>query len=177
MKWNLEYLYKTKEDFLKDFEELKKLADSFKDYQGKLNQEEMFKEYYLKQIELELKLGKVYEYVALKSDLNKKDLEGLSDLSNVEQLFFKLNQDTAFESPEVLEIGYDKVMGFINNNKELEQFRFPMEKLFRKAKYTLSKEEEKLLSICDPSMSSGGELYSMLAKNDGRLSSSAVSSL
>ena len=34
-------------------------------------------------------------------------------------------------------------MGFINNNKELEQFRFPMEKLFRKAKYTLSKEEEK----------------------------------
>lgn len=169
MKWNLEYLYKTKEDFLKDFEELKKLADSFKDYQGKLHQEEMFKEYYLKQIELELKLGKVYEYVALKSDLNKKDLEGLSDLSNVEQLFFKLNQDTAFESPEVLEIGYDKVMGFINNNKELEQFRFPMEKLFRKAKYTLSKEEEKLLSICDPSMSSGGELYSMLAVSDGKV--------
>ncbi len=167
MKWNLEYLYKTKEDYLKDFEELKALCDSFSAYQGKLSNEESFKEYFLKQVELELKLGKVYQYVALKSDLNKKDLEGLSDLSNVEQLLYKLSQDTAFENPEILAIGYDKVMSFIDNNKELEQFRFPMEKLFRKEKYTLSKEEEKLLSICSMAMNSGGDLYSMLAVSDG----------
>jgi len=167
MKWNLEYLYKTKEEYLNDLEELKTLCDSFSEYQGKLSNEESFKEYFLKQVELELKLGKVYQYVALKSDLNKKDLEGLSDLSNVEQLLYKLSQDTAFENPEILAIGYDKVMSFIDNNKELEQFRFPMEKLFRKEKYTLSKEEEKLLSICSMAMNSGGDLYSMLAVSDG----------
>ena len=167
MKWNLEYLYKTKEDYLKDLEELKALCDSFVEYQGKLSDEDKFKEYYLKQIELELKLGKIYQYVALKSDLNKKDLEGLSDLSDVEQILFKLNQDTAFENPEILSIGKEKVMSFIDNNKELEEFRFAFEKLFRKEKYTLSGKEERLLSICSPSMNSGADLYSMLAVSDG----------
>lgn len=167
MKWNLEYLYKTKEDYLKDLEELKALCDSFVEYQGKLSDEAKFKEYYLKQIELELKLGKIYQYVALKSDLNKKDLEGLSDLSDVEQILFKLNQDTAFENPEILSIGKEKVMSFIDNNKELEEFRFAFEKLFRKEKYTLSGKEERLLSICSPSMNSGADLYSMLAVSDG----------
>ena len=48
MKWNLEYLYKTKEDFLKDFEELKALTCTLKDYQGKLNQEDIHFHYSIK---------------------------------------------------------------------------------------------------------------------------------
>ena len=120
MNWNLEYLYKSHEEFLKDFESVKNLCDKFKNYQGKLADEKMFIEYYSMQIELEEKLGKVYEYAALKSDLNKKDIDALSDLNSCQQLLFKLSQDTSFEEPEILSIGKDKVFKYLDNNKNLE---------------------------------------------------------
>lgn len=167
MNWNLEYLYKSHEDFLKDFENVKNLCDKFKNYQGKLADEKMFVEYYSMQIELEEKLGKVYEYAALKSDLNKKDIDALSDLNSCQQLLFKLSQDTSFEEPEILSIGKDKVFKYLDNNKNLEELRFSFEKIFRKEKYILSEKEERILSLCLPSMENGRDLYSSLAVSDG----------
>lgn len=167
MNWNLEYLYKTREEFLNDFQSVKKLCEELKNYKGKLNDEEMFKEYYKRQIMLEEKLGKVFEYASLKSDLNKKDIEGLSDVNLCQQLLFKLNQDTSFEEPEILSLGEKKVYEFLDNNPELEQLRFSFEKIFRKAKYILSEKEERIMSLCSPAMQSGRELYSSLAVSDG----------
>lgn len=167
MNWNLDYLYKSHEDFKEAFKSVKMLCDKFKEYQGKLDNEEKFKEYYLMQIELEEKLGRVYEYAALKSDLNKKDIDALSDLNSCQQLLFKLSQDTSFEEPEILSLGKEKVFKYLDNNKELEQLRFNFEKIFRKEKYILSNKEERILSLCLPSMESGRDLYSSLAVGDG----------
>lgn len=168
MNWNLEYLYKSYEEFQKDLNALKEFCDKFKDYQGLLDNEDKFLEYYQMQIELEEKLGKVYEYAALKSDLNKKDIKALNDLEICSQVLFKLNQDTSFEEPEILKIGKEKVFKFLDNHKELEQLRFSFEKIFRKEKYILSDKEERILSICSPAMGNGRQLYSGLAVSDGK---------
>ena len=42
--------------------------------------------------------------------------------------FQQVNQMTSFEGPEVLSLGKDKVMSFVDNNKEIEEFRFGFEK-------------------------------------------------
>ena len=167
MNWNFEYFYKNRDEFLKDLQETKVLCDSFKAYQGKLSDEKMFVEYYKKQLELECKLGKVYQYASLNSDLNKKDVEKLNDVNTCQMMLYKLNQETAFENPEVLALGEEKVMDIVNKYPELNQFKFGFEKLFRMKKYILSEKEEKLLSICAPSMSMGRQLYSNLAVSDG----------
>lgn len=167
MKWNFEYFYKDRDEFLKDLQETKVLCDSFKEYQGKLSDEKMFVEYYKKQLELECKLGKVYQYASLNSDLNKKDVQKLNDVNTCQMMLYKLNQDTSFENPEVLALGEEKVMEIVNKYPELNQFKFGFEKLFRMKKYILSEKEEKLLSICAPSMSMGRQLYSNLAVSDG----------
>lgn len=167
MNWNFEYFYKNREEFLQDLESVKTLCDSFKNYQGKLADENTFVEYFVKHIELEVRLGKVYQYASLNSDLNKKDIEKLNDFNNCQFLLYKLNQEMAFEDPEVLSLGEEKVMGFVNKHPELEQFRFSFEKLFRMQKYILSEKEERLLSICAPAMTAGRSLYSNLAVSDG----------
>lgn len=168
MKWDLTYHYKTKEDFQKEFEEVQGLIQSLASYQGKLGEIESFKAYYKTIEEIEIKGSKVYQYASLQSDLNKKNVENAATLNNCQMMFYMLAELTSFEEPELLQLGKDVVMGFINANSELEQLRFGMEKLFRRADHVLDSKSEKLLSIYAPLTSSGSELYSALAVGDGK---------
>ena len=44
-KWNLEDIYKTQEDWDKDYEYLESVVDKYSEFKGKLNNEEVMKEY------------------------------------------------------------------------------------------------------------------------------------
>ena len=46
MKWDLTYLFKTEEDYEKAFEELKPYLEKIAGFNGKLNEEEKFVEYF-----------------------------------------------------------------------------------------------------------------------------------
>ena len=110
MKWDLTYLFKTEEDYEKAFEELQPYAEKLASYNGKLDNEKNFVEYFLLQKEFSIKLEKVYQYASLKSDLNKKNVEAASKVSKLMIFFQQVNQMTSFEGPEVLSLGKDKVI-------------------------------------------------------------------
>lgn len=168
MKWDLTYHYKTEEDFQKEFEEVQALIQSLPAFQGKLGNFEDFKKYYSIVEQIEVKGSKVYQYSSLKSDLNKKNVENAATLNNCQMMFYVLGELTSFEEPELLALGKEKVMGFIDQDESLEQLRFGMEKLFRRADHVLDANSEKLLSLYAPLTSTGSELYSALAVGDGK---------
>ena len=167
MKWDLTYHYKTEEEFQKEFSEVQALVQKLPSFQGKLHEQESFKEYFKIMEEIEIKGSKVYQYASLRSDLNKKNVENAAVLNNVQMMFYTLSELTSFESPELLSIGKEKVMSMIDSDQELEQLRFGMEKLFRNADHILDANSEKLLSIYGPLTNTGSELYSALAVGDG----------
>ena len=174
MKWDLTYLFKTEEDYEKAFEELQPYAEKLASYNGKLNDEKSFVEYCLLQKEFSIKLEKVYQYASLKSDLNKKNVEAASKVSKLMIFFQQVNQMTSFEGPEVLSLGKDKVMSFVDNNKEIEEFRFGFEKTFKNAEHVLDANSEKLMSYFGP-VSMGDDLYSSLAVADGKNAEAVLS--
>ena len=108
MKWDLTYLFKTEEDYEKAFEELKPYLEKIAGFNGKLNEEEKFVEYFLLQKEFYSKAEKVYQYGSLKSDLNKKNVENASKVARTGILFQQLSQAASFEDPEVLSLGKEK---------------------------------------------------------------------
>ena len=166
MNWNLEVIYKTKEEFLKELQETSLMVDKAKAYKGKLDNEKNFVEYLLLNREFEEKGSKLYLYAHLSSDLNKKDVEKLGFVSSCMNLFNEFSVATSFEQPELLKIGKEKVFKFIDNNKEIEEFRFIMEKMFHQADHILTDSEERIMSLASPAISKGGDLYSMLAVAD-----------
>lgn len=168
MKWDLTYHFKTTEEFINELNEVKEIVEKFPLFEGKLNQEDNFKEYLLLLKEFEVKASKVYQYASLKSDLNKKDVENAANLNKCRMLFFMLSEVSAYAEPEIIKVGKDKIMSFIDHNPSLEEFRFMMEKLFRGEAHVLSATSEKLLSLYAPVTSSAGELYSSLAVGDGK---------
>ncbi len=167
MKWDLTYLFKTEEEYEAAFEELKPVVGRLASFAGKLGEEESFVEYYSIQKEFEEKMERVYQYGSLKSDLNKKNVENASKVSRMMILFQGLQQATSFENPEILSLGKEKVMGFIDKHPELEEFRFGFEKLFRNEEHVLDAKSELLMSHFGP-VSAGDELYSALAVADGK---------
>lgn len=175
-KWDLSYFFANDEEFEKALEGLNDYLPRLASYKGQLSDEAKLREYLLLSDELETKLYKVYQYAHLKSDLNKKDVENAAKVSKVMMFLALLEQNTSFESPEILSLGKKKVTEFIDKNPEFEAYRFLMEKLFRGNKHVLKEREEKLLSYYSPVLREGSELYSKLAVADGKVKTVKLSS-
>ena len=167
MKWDLESLFKTVDDFKVALQEVFTYVDKAKAYEGKLNEKESFKEYFLLQKEFEVKASKVYLYAHLSSDLNKKDVEKANLVSSCMILFNNYSEAISFEEPELISLGKEKVFELLNACPEIEEFRFKFEKLFHVASHILSKDIEKVISQLSPAASTGSNTYSMLAVADG----------
>lgn len=166
MKWDLSYLFESDQSWETAYESLQSLTEKIPAYEGKLSDAKAFKEYFLIQKELSEKLYAVYQYAALKSDLNKKNVENASRVQKMGAFLAKLQKLSAFESPEVIALGENKVMAFIDQDKALEEFRFPMKRLFHAQKYVLSNQEEGLLANFSQLRGSGSQIYTSLTVAD-----------
>lgn len=166
MKWKLENLYKTLEDWQNEYDHVEQLIDTLASYQGTLHEFKNFKEYYTYQKELGTKLIKVYQYAALKSDLNKKVTENAARVQKMQFLLSKLRQKTAFESPELLAIGKDTIDSFIANDETLQEYTFSIEKLFRNQEHVLDQKSESIIANFSQLTSKGSEVYTALSIAD-----------
>ncbi|MBU0997169.1 MAG: oligoendopeptidase F [Firmicutes bacterium] len=166
MKWDLTYLFINDEAFESAYQEALKIIEQLSTYKGKLKEEKTFKEYFLLQKQFEKTGLRAYQYAHLKSDLNKKDMKSATMLQKAQIAFSKLTEAISFEEPELIGIGKETVLGFINRNKELEEFRFNVEKLFRRQEHILDDESEALLATFTQTLSAGRELYSSLSVAD-----------
>ena len=166
MKWDLTYLFNNLEEFEQGYEASIKLIDRLATYKGKLNQFSSFKEFFLLQKEFEQIGLKAYQYSSLLSDLNKKDSENSARLQKVQIAFARLQQALSFEEPELISLGKEKVMSFIDKDQALEEFRFPMEKLFKRQEHILDDKSEALLANYSQLANAGRGLYSSLSVAD-----------
>lgn len=169
MKWDLTYLFKTEEEFEQAFNELGAYASLFASYKGKLGDKESFLAYLDLLEKFECELSRVYQYAHLRSDLNKKDIAAAASVQKCMMLLAGIQQATSFEEPEILSVGYEKVMSFIDSSKKHEQFRFSMEKLFRKNGHVLDEKREQILANFSELSGTGSELYSSLSVADSKV--------
>ena len=166
--WDLSYLYASDELFEEDVNKASTYIEKFASFKGKLDNEKNFKEFNLLQKEFDLLLSKAYQYAHLASDLDKRDVANAQKVFKCMNIINLLQEATAFSSPEILAIGEEKVMKFIDNNKELEEFRFGYQKMFKMNEHILDSDKEKLLSYYGPVTDKGGQLYSDLCVADNK---------
>lgn len=165
-KWDLTYLFKNQDEFEAALAKIQGSIEVFSSYEGKLSTKEGFKGYMLLNKEIDEVLCRVYQYAHLRHDLNKKDVKNTQDLMRVINMLNVLTQAMSFDSPEILAAGEDVIMGFIDGDDELKEFRFPMQKLFHSNEHVLDKKSEYLLSLYSPLTSIGSDLYDALAVAD-----------
>ena len=166
MNWDLTYLFKTEEEFKKSLEECMTFIPKAASYKGKLANKQDFVDYLKLELEISKKLERTYQYASLKSDLNKKNVENAKNLAMVQNFLMQLNQATAWSSPEILTIGKEKVMEYLDSDEEIKQLKFSYEKLFRENEHILDEKSEQLISYFSPLFRKGTSLYSALSVSD-----------
>ena len=145
-KWNLDEYYVNNKDWFNDLETLKSFIPKLASYQGKLNNYDDFSSFYKLDDESTKLFYRLYGFASLSSDLNLKDEEKASMKQQIMIVVNEISQKTAWASPEVLSLGYDKVMEFLNRDVDLQQHIFPTEKLFKQQKHVLNQEQEQILA-------------------------------
>ncbi len=166
MNWKLDVFYKNEDDFNADLKLLDEKMPTFTKFKGKLDQFEVFKEYLEFDEEITKIFYRLYMYTHLGSDLNLKD-QHLQSLN--QSVMFKMNQIsslTAYISPELISIGEEKIIDFINRDESLKPNLFPIQKLFKQQKHVLSNKEEQILANFAGTRSIPSQLYQALSLTD-----------
>ena len=78
----------------------------------------------------------------------------------------KLKEAGAFVDPEVLHLGKDRVAQFLSEDRGLAIYRFPLDRILRRAPHTLSDDGEALVARFGLMNDAGSSAYSILTNAD-----------
>ncbi|MFQ6613801.1 MAG: M3 family metallopeptidase, partial [Fidelibacterota bacterium] len=168
-KWNLTDIYSNWDQWAADYDKLKVLMDQYAGLKGTLNQgpEALLKAYHLSD-ELGILAEKVYSYASLNRDVDSRDNDISARLQQVQILFSQFGTATAWFDPEMLEIPWETMSGWLDNTSELAPYRFSIENLYRQQTHVLDEEGEQLLSYFSRFNSTPRAIHSELSTSDIR---------
>ena len=123
-KWDLTKIYKTDEEWNKDYQKLESEIIKIKDYTNFIESSENLYNFLTFNEKLERLLNKLYYYAHLNFDvdtLNDKYQEMNQKMIDMLDYF---NELTSFVIPTFLKVDYDKVQQYINELPSLKEYEF-----------------------------------------------------
>lgn len=166
-KWDLTTIFKTDEDFLKEYDIVSKEIEKISDYRGKiLESADSLLDFLEFSDELERKVYRLYYYSHLKFDQDTTNIKYQEFKGKMDNLFTKYSELSSFVSPEMFAKKYKEVEKFIEENKKLEKYRFNLESFYRYENHKLTEEQEKLMSIFSNVLGSPEDIYDSLVDSD-----------
>lgn len=165
--WDLEAVYKNEKDYQKDYDTVTSLIKELASFQGNLLKDSTHLVEFLEKSEqaerLICKLG-TYALRKYDEDISNVDSQVLSGKFN--QLEASYSEKTAFFTPELLKVDFSVIEKMIEENSKLEEYRLLFERIFRNQPYTLSKNEEKLLSSLQVALSSSQQIAGIIRNSE-----------
>lgn len=165
-KWKIDKVYKSIEDFEKDFEEVKKEAVKLQDYSGKLTNGEAILEYLKLNEKVSRKVENLFIYVHLKSDEDTSNATYQALMSKIDIYMAEFSSYTAFFVPEILALDDKFIMDEIDRIEEMHQYKFLFEDILKEKPHILSKEMEELLASASDCLDAPSAIHNMLTNAD-----------
>ncbi|MFZ2322368.1 MAG: oligoendopeptidase F [Ignavibacteriaceae bacterium] len=168
-KWNLTDIYKSDEDWEKDFTWIDENIKNYPVFEGKLgNSAEDLLACFKFDEEIGRKLERLYLYSMLSkdSDMSLSKYQGMDD--RIKSLYTKVTTASSFIRPELLKIEDKKLLGMVNSLPQLKIYSHTINDLLRFKAYTLDKEKEELLAMAGEIAQVPYNTYSIFTNADLR---------
>ncbi len=166
-KWNLGHIFPGWPAWQAAFEELDTKIGAYAALQGSLNKGA---EQLLDAMKLSDDIGqltyKVWYFASLKYDEDQRDNQLNARRQQVQILFAKASQASAWFNPELLQISLPTVQRWMAENADLAVYRFAIEDLYRQQEHVLDEKGEHLLSLSSRFSSSPNDAYAALSTAD-----------
>ncbi len=166
-KWDLSRIYPDWSAWKAGYDQLSRQVDAYAALRGTLAKgpEALLAAYQLGD-ELGQVSYKVWYYASLMHDEDQRDNEVGGRRQQVQILFARLAQASAWFSPELLAIPLATVRSWMDTNPDLAVYRFAVENLYRQQEHVLDEKGEHLLSLAGRLAGSPGETYAALSTAD-----------
>ncbi|MCB0732672.1 MAG: oligoendopeptidase F, partial [Ignavibacteriae bacterium] len=166
-KWNLNDIYQNWDEWENGLKEMEAKMEKIVSFKGKLK-EDVKNLIAAKQLEDEIGIlsYKVYRYPQLTLDTDTRNQEAASKLQQVQIAFAKFGTATSWVSPEILEIPWEKMEKWLNENPEISPYKFGIEDLYRQQKHVLDEEKETLLSYFSQFNGTPRDIYTSISTTD-----------
>src|SRR5436190_18075882 len=168
-KWNLKHIFEDWQAWQAAYETLDRKIAEYAALQGTLARgaDEL-----LRPMRLSDEIGqltyKVWYYASLMHDEDQRDNAINARRQQVQILFAKANQASAWFNPELLKIPLQTVQQWMSERGELAVYRFALEDLYRQQEHVLDDKGEQLLSLSSRFSSSPHDAYAALSTADMR---------
>ena len=164
-KWNLEDLYKSQDDWDKDYKQLVDDVEKFESYRGKFSDKETLKQYYIFDEEFSRKFMNLYLYAFLGHDVNLKDSRYQNNLMKMSNLSSKLGQVSAYIAPEMASLDEKYLQEFMGDTA-FKDYKLNFEKIIMNKQHILSEQEEKALATTTNYNEGFSDVYDTLIDTD-----------
>lgn len=161
--WNLKDIYKNEEEYNKDIEKMKELANEIEKYEGKLKDKENVLKIFNLTEELSRIEEKVGAYSFLDSSINLDKNEPKKRLSNLEIIGDKINEKIIYITPELSKLEDEKLKDFLKD-KDFEKYKYVLEEIIEDKKHVFSKEIEQIIDYANAGKGELIEVYNILTE-------------
>ncbi len=166
-KWKLEDIYKDTDLWEKDFKTVKELAAQMVNFKGKLgNSADTLLDCFKKSDELLSLNDKVFVYARMKRDEDNGNSTYQALTERASTLGTEVYTAISFIVPEMLTIPEDKLMSFLNSNKELSVYMFMVQENLRQKEHILTEQEEQILALSTEISDTSGDIFTMYNNAD-----------
>ncbi|MEJ6951679.1 oligoendopeptidase F [Natronospora cellulosivora (SeqCode)] len=166
-KWNLESIYKSDEEWEKDFNKVKEMLKEVENYKSQLvsSSEKLYEG-----IELILKIeelvSRLYAYSHMRhdEDTGNQTYQGINN--RAQSLYNEVNSAISFMVPEIVSLSKEDMEKYLEEKEELQLYRHLLENIMRKKDHFLSAQEEKLLAMAGDLAQGPGNIFGILNNAD-----------
>ena len=165
--WNLADVYPDDDAWEADFRAVENALREFAKYKGRLRESaNTLFECIGKREAVEQILGKLYLYAGLKNDEDSRIPRYQAFRDRVTGLSARLQQETAYIHPEILEIPKERLWQFLDERPERQIYRHYFEDLLRSREHVLPASEENLLAMSTEIAQGPYHIFSMFNNAD-----------
>ncbi len=166
-KWNIELVYKDIDSFNADMEKTLKEIDILENMQTDfLTSSEKFKEFLMQDEKTSRMIEKLSVYANCRNDEDKREAKYQELSGKITNLYSLYNEKTSSVIPEILKLDKKIIDKYIEEQKELEPYKYYFDVIFLKKEHILDEQVEKVLSSYLPVLSAPSEISSYLTNAD-----------
>jgi oligoendopeptidase F len=166
-KWNLHHIFADWAQWEAAYRELDSRIGEYAALQGTLGKSA---DHLLTAMRLSDEIGqltyKVWYFASLMYDEDQRDNAINAKRQQVQILFAKASQASAWFNPELLKVPLPQVSAWMAENADLAVYRFAIEDLYRQQEHVLDDKGERLLSLSSRFSSAPGDSYAALSTAD-----------
>lgn len=166
-KWDIEAMFPDEALWDQAVAQSLEKAESFAELSGHLadSADTLLKAFRLRD-DMWQQLEKAYVYARMKRDEDNRVSKYQAMTDKCFAAIAKMSAVSSFFTPELLGSPEDKILGFLNENKDLEIYRFAITETFRQKAHVLSRAEENIMAQLSEVTGASGDIFTMLNNAD-----------